>query len=264
MILRLKTCQIRILKLNKNDPLGSFLFRRVTLGLNEISWQGMMNKTNVESNKATIEKAYDSDPWWYDVRGFLILTFSYRSTLWGQIDFFSRNLKENHLEAAIGSGSLFVIVLQFAKWFRKPPTSIVAFDYAEPMLVGARARFKNEKSMRLFAGDAANLPIESQTMTSINLANAFHCIAQIDQCMREFHRVLKPGGTMAVNVLLRPRGWAPFRRLAEAINRWGIKKGILYRDYLEDEALSIVRSADFEILESRVGGNCLNILAIKR
>ena len=75
-----------------------------------------------------IEAAYSSEPWWYDIRGFFILTFSYRSTLWNQIALFSKNIGENHLEVAIGSGTLFDIILKWRKLLAKPKSQITAVD----------------------------------------------------------------------------------------------------------------------------------------
>ena len=39
----------------------------------------------VAKSRDEIAAAYDSPPWWYDVRGFLILTFAYNSTITHQL-----------------------------------------------------------------------------------------------------------------------------------------------------------------------------------
>ncbi|MCC7402870.1 MAG: class I SAM-dependent methyltransferase [Bdellovibrionales bacterium] len=210
-----------------------------------------------------ISEAYDSEPWWYDLRGLFILTFSYRTTLWDQLQFFSKNIRFRHLEAAVGSGSLFAILLRWVKLSRPLPAKIWAFDYAEPMLVGARARFKAWPNVTVFAADAARLDLPSSSVESVNLANAFHCIANIEGALTEFHRVLIPQGTFATNVLLFPRGLKPWRWLASRINRWGMHKGILHTPYEEQRALTLVEASGFELLEHRVRGNSLNILARK-
>ena len=41
---------------------------------------------------------YTSPAWWYDLRGFGILTLSYRGSLGTQISFFEKNLMARHLE----------------------------------------------------------------------------------------------------------------------------------------------------------------------
>ncbi len=59
-----------------------------------------------------IAAAYASPPWWYDVRGFFILTFAYNSTIGRQLRFFGANFGPRHLEVACGTGTL----LQFWYW----------------------------------------------------------------------------------------------------------------------------------------------------
>ena len=107
-----------------------------------------------------IDEAYSSDPWWYDLRGFLILTFAYRTTLPAQIKFFAEHMGANHLEAAIGTGTLFEMILKWRSWKKMEKIKIVGFDYAERMLAGARKRFKNENQLSLLRADAAKLPLE--------------------------------------------------------------------------------------------------------
>ena len=49
------------------------------------------DNTASAKTREQIAAAYRSDPWWYDVRGFFILTFAYNSTLPGQMRFFGAN-----------------------------------------------------------------------------------------------------------------------------------------------------------------------------
>jgi hypothetical protein len=72
--------------------------------------------------------------------------------------------------------------------------------------------------------------------------------------------VLKPGGTLAANVLLYPRGPGPLKGIAERINRWGIRKGILYTPYQRDDIRRHFLDAGFEVSSEAVSGNCYNIL----
>jgi len=73
--------------------------------------------------------------------------------------------------------------------------------------------------------------------------------------------VLKPGGQLAVNVLLEPVGEGVLARIARAINRWGMRKGILVRPYEQAEVEQLFRAAGFEISFVQRSGNCLNLLA---
>ena len=78
-----------------------------------------------------IAAAYKSEPWWYDVRGFFILTFAYNSTLGQQLRFFGANFGPRHIEVACGTGTLLELILRWRRWKKLPPTQIVGIDYAE-------------------------------------------------------------------------------------------------------------------------------------
>ncbi|HYF49653.1 MAG TPA: class I SAM-dependent methyltransferase [Planctomycetota bacterium] len=203
------------------------------------------------------KNAYDSPPWWYDVRGYLILNFSYRSTLGEQIRFFSANLKRRHLEVAIGTGTLFKMVLRRARRDACAPEEITGLDYSCEMLAGARVRFRKEAGIKLLQESVMSLPFPDNSFDSINIANALHCFSNVPGALAEIRRVLAPGGTLAVNALLYPRGFALSRKIANSINNWGIRKGILYSPFNESELLELVARSGLTLCNSRISGNCL-------
>ena len=103
-----------------------------------------MNQKEMTPSENVSAKSYDSPPWWYDIRGFFILTFAYNDTLWRQVHFFSKNVSDNHLEAAVGTGSLLAIVMKYLKWIKgRKPKNVIAIDYADDMLKGAQKKLKN-------------------------------------------------------------------------------------------------------------------------
>ena len=212
---------------------------------------------------AKIAKAYDAEPWWYDLRGLFILTFAYRSTLWAQLRFFARNIEAEHLEVAIGSGTLLDMVLRWRALRGAPASRISGFDYAEAMLAGAARRFRDRSDIALHRADAAELPFSDDSFDSINVANAVHCLPDIDGSLAEMFRVLRPGKCVAMNVLLEPRGWAPLRRLAERINAWGQKKGILHSAYDVEDVQRRVRKVGFDQVTVEVMGNTCHLVAYK-
>ncbi len=216
----------------------------------------MKTKTREE-----IALAYKSEPWWYDVRGFFILTFAYNSTLPEQLRFFGRNFGARHLEVACGTGTLLELILRWRRWKKLPDVSIVGVDYAEPMLAGARHRFAGKPGLEFLHGDVAEMPFDDASFDTANVANAVHCFPDVDGGLRGILRVLRPGGTMAANVLLCPRGGWPLRNIAERINRWGMRKGILYTPYEKDDIRGRILAAGFEIVSEGVSGNCYNVLA---
>jgi len=210
-----------------------------------------------------IAAAYVSEPWWYDVRGFFILTLAYNSTLGAQLRFFGPHFGAEHLEVACGTGTLLELILRWRRWKKLPPVHIVGIDYAESMLAGAMHRFRKQPNIELQHADAAALPFPDASFDTANIANSIHCFPDVDGALRDILRVLKPGGTLAANVLLYPRGPWPLKGVAERINRWGIKKGILYTPYTKDDIRQRFLAAGFELVSEAVGGNCYNLLARK-
>lgn len=211
-----------------------------------------------------IALAYDSPPLWYDIRGFFILTFAYRSGLGFQVRFFGNNMGPRHLEVAIGSGSLADIILRWRSWKGLPACRIAGIDYALPMLGGAFRRFRSRPEVELEHADAAALPYPANEFDTANIANAVHCFPDVDGALRDICRVLKPGGRMAANVLLEPTAGPGFlRRLAERINIWGMKKGILFKPYTQEDIRERILRAGFCIEQELVTGNTYNVLAKK-
>lgn len=211
-----------------------------------------------------IALAYDSPPMWYDIRGFFILTFAYRSSLGFQVRFFGNNIGPRHLEVAIGSGSLADIILRWRHWKHLPVSQVAGIDYALPMLAGAFRRFRSRPEVELQHADAAALPYPDGEFDTANIANAVHCFPDVDGALRDICRVLKPGGLLAANVLLEPTAGPGFlRRLAERINTWGMKKGILYKPYHREDIRKRIQQAGFHIEYEQVTGNTYNVLARK-
>lgn len=216
-----------------------------------------------KKTREEIAQAYSSEPWWYDVRGFLILTFAYRSTLWNQLRFFGPNMGANHLEVAIGTGTLFEMILGWRRRKGLPKVKVTGVDYAESMLAGAMHRFGREPDIALEHADVAAMDFPDDFFDTANVANAVHCFPDVAGALRGIHRVLKPGGTLAANVLLYPRGPQPFRGIAQRINDWGIRKGILVTPYEQADIRARFVAAGFEIVREEVSGNCYNLLAAK-
>ncbi len=219
------------------------------------------SKTGAPVSAPADKNAYTSHTWWYDVRGFGILTFAYQDTLWRQIRFFEGNLRTAHLEVAVGTGTLFQMVLKKRRRAGTLPQQIVGLDYSEEMLDGAKRRFRKDPNVTLLQGTVCEMPYKDGSFDSVNIANALHCFSDVAGALREVKRVMAPGGTLAVNILLYPTGFSLARRIANAINAWGMKKGILHTPFTEADALAHFTAAGFKIAGSRVKGNCLYVLA---
>jgi ubiquinone/menaquinone biosynthesis C-methylase UbiE len=210
-----------------------------------------------------IAEAYRSAPWWYDLRGFLILTFAYNSSLPRQVRFFGRNLGPRHIEIACGTGTLLDLILRWRRWKALAHVQVVGVDYAESMLGGAKRRFAKRADVLLEQADAAALPFPAGSFDTANIANAVHCLPDLEGALNDVFRVLRQGGTLAANVLLFPRGPWPLRQVAERINHWGIGKGILVTPYAQDDVRHRFVAAGFDIVSEAVSGNCYELLARK-
>lgn len=206
---------------------------------------------------------YESPSWWYDIRGFFILKLAYRGSVLKQLRFFSRNIGPKHLEVAIGSGTLFQMIVYWLRLQKKPICDVTGVDYAEQMLAGAHRRFGGNTKVKLSIGDVHRLQFDDQMFDTINVANAIHCFSKIDLALQEMYRVLKPGGTMATNVLVYPLGNGLQRAIANRINQWGKRKGILHTPYLAEEFRSLARHAGFEVDQESLQGNGLFLVLRK-
>ena len=220
-----------------------------------------MASNSGKKSKDEIALAYKSDPWWYDVRGFFILTFAYNSTLPRQLRFFGMHFGVNHLDVACGTGTLLELILRWRIWKKLPEVTIVGVDYAQSMLAGAKHRFAGKSNMEFQLADVAEMPFADAHFDTAMVANAIHCFPDVDAGLRSILRVLKPGGTLAANVLLYPRGPWPLKGIAERINHWGMRKGILYTPYECDDIRGRITAAGFEIVEEAVSGNCYEVVA---
>jgi len=210
-----------------------------------------------------IAEAYRSPPWWYDLRGFFILTFSYRSSLTRAIRFFGNNMGDTHLELACGTGTLLMLSHYWRRWRGMNRVKVIGVDYAESMLAGAIRRFKKHPSFTFIHGDAGNLQFDEATFDTVNIANSVHCFPEVEKALREAYRVLKPGGTFAANVLLYPKGGKISRSIAQRINEWGMRKGILVTPFERETVNALLIAAKFEVVSEVESGNCYFVIAKK-
>lgn len=217
----------------------------------------------IGKNRDEIAEAYDSPPWWYDVRGFFILTFAYNSTIGTQLRFFGPNFGPDHIEIACGTGTLLEMIMKWRQRQKLPKVKVIGIDYAPSMLAGARKRFANDPQVTVQHADAAQLPFADNTFDTANIANSIHCFPTIDGALTDILRVLKPGGTLAANVLLYPTGFAPLRWAAQKINDWGIRKGILYSPFRQEDIRQKMLAAGYEIASDFKAGNTWNVVARK-
>lgn len=97
------------------------------------------------------------------------------------------------LDVACGTGDLSLELNRNSK------ASIIATDFCRPMLDIARAKLTDEtKPIPYIEGDAMSLPFDSDEFDSVTIAFGLRNLANVGDGLKELHRVLKPGGRLAV------------------------------------------------------------------
>jgi demethylmenaquinone methyltransferase/2-methoxy-6-polyprenyl-1,4-benzoquinol methylase len=88
---------------------------------------------------------------------------------------------------------------------RSAPARIIGADFSHAMLVRARAKSLLTRSsaipaspMPFFEADALRLPFADASFDLITTAFGFRNLANYEAGLREIHRLLKPGGTLAI------------------------------------------------------------------
>lgn len=92
------------------------------------------------------------------------------------------------------------------------PAEIYGVDMSDGMLAQARARSDRVTFLR---GPAEQLPFDDGALEAVVTTSAFHFFDQ-PAALREFHRVLAPGGLAAVSALTSWQSWLP----TSVDNRW--------------------------------------------
>ena len=111
------------------------------------------------------------------------------------------------LDICCGTGDMTMALLK-----RRPPGArpILAADFAHAMLSrGARkfsARESDGASAIALEADALHLPLRSASLDLIVTAFGFRNLANYEAGLREFHRVLKPGGRLGILEFSEPGG----------------------------------------------------------
>jgi demethylmenaquinone methyltransferase/2-methoxy-6-polyprenyl-1,4-benzoquinol methylase len=130
------------------------------------------------------------------------------------------------LDICCGTGDMTMALLKRRPHNARP---ILAVDFAHAMLSRGALKFSRRKPSQPSAvaleGDALHLPLRSQSLDLIVTAFGFRNLANYEAGLREFHRVLKPGGQLGILDFSEPggligKGYAVyFRRVLPAIGR---------------------------------------------
>jgi len=105
------------------------------------------------------------------------------------------------LDLCCGTGD---VLLDFQTASASP---IIGADFCHPMLVAAQEKTRQKRfAAPLFEGDALQLPLREGTLDAIAISFGFRNLANYGEGLTELHRVLKPGGTLAILEFSHPPG----------------------------------------------------------
>jgi demethylmenaquinone methyltransferase/2-methoxy-6-polyprenyl-1,4-benzoquinol methylase len=128
------------------------------------------------------------------------------------------------LDICCGTGDMTMALLKHRARDARP---ILAADFARGMLIRAAQKFAKpgQASAIALEADALHLPLHSGSLDLIVTAFGFRNLANYEAGLREFHRVLKPGGQLGILEFSEPGGLVGklyavyFRRILPAIGR---------------------------------------------
>lgn len=106
----------------------------------------------------------------------------------------------------------------FTRLFAENGGPVMGLDNSDAFLRQARTSAGDRANIEFIRGDVRKLPIDSASVDIIWSAHSMHSYPDIAQCLREFRRVLRPGGLLAVlesdNVHSVMLSWPPDLELA--------------------------------------------------
>jgi demethylmenaquinone methyltransferase/2-methoxy-6-polyprenyl-1,4-benzoquinol methylase len=111
------------------------------------------------------------------------------------------------LDICCGTGDLTLALLKHRPLGARP---ILAADFAHAMLSRGAQKFGPDHADRPNAvaleADALHLPLRSESLDLVITAFGFRNLANYEAGLREFHRVLKPGGRLGILEFSQPGG----------------------------------------------------------
>ncbi|RLE18032.1 MAG: bifunctional demethylmenaquinone methyltransferase/2-methoxy-6-polyprenyl-1,4-benzoquinol methylase UbiE [Acidobacteria bacterium] len=145
-----------------------------------------------EQEPAKIKSMFNSIARRYD---FLNHFFSFNiDAMWRRrtVNAVATKTPELILDVAAGTMDLSVV---FSRKF--PEADVIALDFACEMLSGGLQKLKNRRVYPI-NGDGLALPFLDNTVDIVSIAFGIRNLESLDKGLREFYRVLKPGGTLLV------------------------------------------------------------------
>jgi demethylmenaquinone methyltransferase / 2-methoxy-6-polyprenyl-1,4-benzoquinol methylase len=88
---------------------------------------------------------------------------------------------------------------------------VLGFDFSLPMLLAGRSKL-NGRAILPACADALRLPLPDASVDGVMVAFGVRNLVSVEDGLREFARVIRPGGKLVVLEFMTPQ-WQPFRGL---------------------------------------------------
>lgn len=162
-------------------------------------------KNSEQSKKEQVAGMFDDIAHRYDfLNRFLSvgIDVSWRKKLINEI----KNIHPQHvLDVATGTGDVAIMTYTALK-----PQKITGIDISEGMLeIGRKkiARLLLNEHIDLVKGDSEAIKAADDSFDAVTVAFGVRNFENLEKGLSEIHRVLKPGGKLAVLEFSKPRGW---------------------------------------------------------
>jgi demethylmenaquinone methyltransferase/2-methoxy-6-polyprenyl-1,4-benzoquinol methylase len=167
----------------------------------------------------------------------------------------ARSLKLNPGDRA---ADLCAGTLDMSLALRRAGARVLALDFSLPMLRGGEKKAARAGTILRLQGDAMRLPLPAGRFDAVTVAFGIRNVFSTGDCLREIHRVLRPGGRIAI-LEFAPAGGLTgrlfnlyFRHLLPRLGALISGDGAAYR-YLPESVAGYLTPAEFLALLAEAG-----------
>ncbi|RVU43502.1 methyltransferase domain-containing protein [Lujinxingia sediminis] len=135
---------------------------------------------------------------------------------------------------------------------------VVGMDLSWPMLETARRNIRRENldgRVFLIRGDATRIPVSRASFNRLHCAGTLHLLNDIDEALRNFARILEPGGICVIGTFILGEGM--LRRFAKRAAEIPTR----FHWFSRDELHKRLERAGFEIVSDDIAGDAITIKA---
>lgn len=164
----------------------------------------MQTAPSLPEKEKAVQKMFSSIARFYDLNNTL-LSFGLHHR-WKVRTIQAAALRPGEQVADIGAGTADLSILAAHAVGEKG--AVVAIDLNEPMLQIGRRKLSARRLRRTLCllGNAERLPLPDRSVEAVLTGFCMRNVSDLDQALREIHRILKPGGRMACLEFSTPPG----------------------------------------------------------